>query len=66
MAGGATEAVVGDEDRLPGQGFGLACGALLQAQHLVEIAVEDLALVADVDGAAAHQASDGSRVETSG
>lgn len=58
----------------PGQGFGrdvpqierLARGALLHAQHLVEIAVEDLALVADVDGAAAHQASDGSRVETSG
>ncbi len=63
--------MLGGENGLGGDGCGrdipevewLALGALLHAQHLIEIAVEDLAFVADVDGVAAHQALDGGGVE---
>lgn len=73
-AGGAAEAMVCGEDGLGGDGCGrdvpeekrVARGALLHAQHLVEVAVEDFAFVADVDGAAAHEAIDGGGVEAVG
>ncbi len=74
VAGGAAEAVVGGKNGLGGYAFGgdvpeeerLTFGALLHAQHLVEVAVEDLSLVADVDRAAAHQANHGGGVEAIG
>ncbi len=40
--------------------------ALLHLEHLIKIAVEDLAFVTDVDGAAAHQTFDGRGIEAVG